>query len=113
MAGGPAPLAAALERWHRELDPPLPGRHVVPPSARAIVLSAMARRLDQPVLAIVAGEREAEDLVEDVALFHSRALHLPAWETLPFEHVSPNIVTMGARIRARHALAGPEPVVVV
>ena len=52
---------------------------------------------------MVPGEREAEELVDDLALF-TDALHLPAWETLPFEHVSPNVATMAARAEARHAL---------
>ena len=65
------------------------------------------------MLAVVAGEREAEDLVEDVALFTEDVLQLPAWETLPFEHVSPNIVTMAARVEARHRLSLDAPLVVV
>ncbi|MCB1247183.1 MAG: transcription-repair coupling factor, partial [Acidimicrobiia bacterium] len=53
---------------------------------------------------IVPGEREAEELAEDIELFTNDVHHLPAWETLPFEHVSPNVVTMGRRVVARHAL---------
>ena len=37
---------------------------------------------------------------------------LPAWETLPFERVSPEIETMGRRLAVLHALtggAGPGP----
>jgi len=109
----PAPLSVLLDRWRRDLDPPLPGRVVVAPSARAYVVSATAKRLGKPVLAVVAGEREAEDLTEDVAIFTDRVLQLPAWETLPFEHVSPNIVTMAARVEARHRLTLDEPIVVV
>jgi len=66
-----------------------------------------------PVLGIVAGEREAEDLVDDVGLFTDSVYHLPAWETLPFEHVSPNVVTMARRVEARHRLRTGEPCVVV
>ena len=113
MNGEPAPLGALLERWHRELDPPLPGRYVVPPPARAVMLAALAERRGEPVLAVVPGEREAEELVDDVALFLPTVLHLPAWETLPFEHVSPNIATMGARVRARSRLSDGGPAVVV
>lgn len=108
-----ASLRALLDRWHRELDLPLPGRFVVPAPARAIVLAAMAHRWQGPVLAIVAGEREAEDLVDDVGLFTNAVHHLPAWETLPFEHVSPNIATMAKRVEARHHLEADGPVVVV
>jgi transcription-repair coupling factor (superfamily II helicase) len=109
----PAPLSVLLDRWRRDLDPPLPGRVVVAPSARAYVVAAMAKRLGRPVLAIVAGEREAEDLVEDISIFTDDVIQLPAWETLPFEHVSPNVVTMATRVEARHLLTQAQPVVVV
>ncbi|MGI9585633.1 MAG: hypothetical protein ACR2N7_08595, partial [Acidimicrobiia bacterium] len=89
-----APLQALLSKWPRELDPPIPGRVTVPPSARAVLLAAAAMRIDGPILAVVAGEHEAEDLVDDGAMFSDSVHHLPAWETLPFEHVSPNAVTM-------------------
>ncbi len=106
-------MSVLLDRWRRDLDPPLPGRVVVAPSARAYVVAATAKRLGRPVLVVLAGEREAEDLVEDVAIFTEDVLQLPAWETLPFEHVSPNIVTMAARVEARHRLTLDEPLVVV
>jgi transcription-repair coupling factor (superfamily II helicase) len=109
----PAPLNILLEQWRPALDPPVPGRFVVPPAVRAIVLAGNLRSSDRPILAIVAGEREAEELVEDISLFTHEAYHLPAWETLPFEHVSPNIVTMGKRIVARQALASGEASIVV
>ena len=109
----PAPLSVLLDRWRRDFDPPLPGRVVVAPSARAYIVAATAKRLGKPVLAVVAGEREADDLVEDVAIFTEDVLQLPAWETLPFEHVSPNIVTMVARVEARHRLTLDAPLVVV
>ena len=31
---------------------------------------------------------------------------LPAWETLPFERVSPEVETMGRRLAVLHALTG-------
>jgi transcription-repair coupling factor (superfamily II helicase) len=77
------------------------------------VLAGALRSADRPILAIVAGEREAEELVEDIELFTDDVVHLPAWETLPFEHMSPNVVTMGRRVLARHKLAGTKPIVVV
>ncbi len=107
-----APLSSVLDRFGRDLVPAFEGRLVVPPPLRAVVLAGSARRLERPVLAVVPGEREAEDLAEDATLF-GPALHLPAWETLPFEHVSPSVATMADRVVARHALASMEPVVVV
>jgi transcription-repair coupling factor (superfamily II helicase) len=109
----PAPLSSVLDRFGRNLVPRFDGGPIVVPSPlRAVVLAGTAARLGGPVLAVVPGEREAEDLAEDAALFGA-AVHLPAWETLPFEHVSPSVATMADRAVARHALASDEPVVVV
>ncbi|MCP3858924.1 MAG: hypothetical protein GY704_04670, partial [Phycisphaeraceae bacterium] len=108
-----APLTSVLERFGRELVPLIPGRFVVSPALRAVVLAGIAARTGRSILAVVPGEREAEDLAEDVALFSSASHFLPAWETLPFEHVSPSIPTMADRIAARHALSSPEPTIVV
>jgi len=108
----PAPLSVLLDRFGDDLVPVFESRTVIPPPLRAVILAGTARRLGRPVLAIVPGEREAEDLAEDAALF-GRAFHLPAWETLPFEHVSPSVSTMADRLVARHALVSDEPVVVV
>lgn len=108
-----APLRSLIDRWKRELDVPTPGRVVIAPEARAIFLAAAAIRSDRPILAVVAGEREAEDLVDDVGLFLEDVHHLPAWETLPFEHVSPNVVTMAKRVEARHRLGVGGAAVVV
>ncbi len=109
-----APLLSVVERWTKEHLPAFDGRHVVPPALRAFVLAGMARRADRPLLAIVPRERDAEELVDDLRLFTSAALELPAWETLPFEHVSPNQSTMARRSHARHVLAeGPAGAVVV
>jgi len=69
------------------------------------MLAGMASRSTHPVLALVPGEREAEELVDDLSLFTDAALILPAWETLPFEHVSPNEETMARRAMARHVLS--------
>ena len=82
--------------------------------ARAFFLAGLARTASGPVLAVVAGERDAEDLADDLELFSDDAHFLPAWETLPFEHVSPNVSTMAQRAAARHALitGGPGTVVV-
>ncbi len=79
----------------------------MPPSLRALLLASLALADPRPVLAIVPGEHEAEDLVDDLALFIERPLLLPAWGTLPFEHVSPNVSTMAARAEARHRLVLP------
>ncbi len=104
----PAPLAPLVQRWRGRPPPHVPGRLVVPAGLRAFFLAG----LEGPVLAVVPGEREAEVLAADLALF-SDCRHLPAWETLPFEHVSPNVATMARRAQARHALSSGEPGIVV
>lgn len=103
----PSPLADLLERWRHH--PRTPGRLVVPPGLRAYFAAVLAG--DRSVLAIVPGERDAEEVAEDAALF-TDAVQLPAWETLPFEHVSPSVQVMGARALARHRLASGRGLVV-
>jgi len=91
----------------------MPGRFVVPSAMRAFVLAGIQRHSDSPILAVVPGEREAEDLIDDLGLFTADAALLPAWETLPFEHVSPNQVTMANRAVARHQLKSDRGTVIV
>ncbi len=88
-------------------------RLVVPPQMRAVYLGIVAQSAAAPVLGIVPGERDADDLVDDLRLFIPNVIHLPAWETLPFEHVSPNVLTMARRAVARHALASAGPGTVI
>jgi transcription-repair coupling factor (superfamily II helicase) len=108
-----APLALVLRRFQRDLVPEIPGRFVIPPPLRAFTAAGIAAKTQRPLLAVVAGEREAEDLADDVALFTDLVRFLPAWETLPFEHVSPNVQTMARRAEARHLLQTGAPVIVV
>jgi transcription-repair coupling factor (superfamily II helicase) len=99
-----APLAALASAFPVSLLPAETGRLVVPPALRAIVLAGLATGLDEPLLAVVPGDRTAEELYDDVSLFTENVWHLPAWGTLPFEHVSPNQGTMAHRCRALHKL---------
>lgn len=86
---------------------------MVPPGLRAMSLAGIAQHLDRPLLAVVPGERAAEELYDDVSLFTATAWQLPAWGTLPFEHVSPNQATMAHRSEALHHLAGGKPGTIV
>ena len=108
-----APLQALVARWRARPTTPVPGLLVVPPPLRAFFLAGMAANAPGPVLAIVPGEREAEELADDAALFVSDCLFLPAWETLPFEHVSPTVATMATRAEARHTLRTGTPGAVI
>jgi transcription-repair coupling factor (superfamily II helicase) len=71
--------------------------------ARAPVLAAVAELGTAPVLLVVTPTmREAENLAHDLRAYldPERVELLPAWETLPFERVSPGVETMGRRLRA-------------
>ncbi|HSJ28460.1 MAG TPA: transcription-repair coupling factor [Acidimicrobiia bacterium] len=100
-----APLSPLVTAWKRHPPPDPSGRWVVPPGARAFALAGLASRSAVPLLVVTPGERDAEDLADDIALFVDDVTLLPAWETLPFEHLSPNAATMARRARARHRLA--------
>jgi transcription-repair coupling factor (superfamily II helicase) len=84
----------------------------VPDSVRSVVLAALAElSAAQTLLVATATAREAEQLSHDLGPFLGpEAVELlPAWETLPFERVSPATETMGRRLRTmwrmRHAPA--------
>jgi transcription-repair coupling factor (superfamily II helicase) len=102
----PAVLAAA------------PGAAVaVPLAGQAPVLAALASLHDRATLLVVtATTLDAERLAGDLACFLGEALPsavgasdgpvalLPAWDTLPFERVSPEVAAMGSRHAARWRL---------
>lgn len=108
-----APLTPLVDLWRPALLPDLPGRWVVAPGGRAYALAGFARAMEGSLLVVVPGERDAEELVDDLGLFTDTALLVPAWETLPFEHVSPNLSTMAQRAAARRRLAEGEPGTIV
>ena len=79
------------------------GRSVaVPEPARPITIAGLATvGSRRPILVAVPTTAEAERLVNDLGTFlgPDAAELFPAWETLPFERVSPNVETMGRRMR--------------
>lgn len=92
----------------------------VPEAARPVTLAAIARiGSRRPLLVAVPTTAEAERLTSDLGtLLGEEAVELfPAWETLPFERVSPGIETMGRRLRTiwrlLHAPTERVPLVVV
>jgi transcription-repair coupling factor (superfamily II helicase) len=79
--------------------------------ARAITLAAVATAADRrPVLVVSPTTTEADRLARDLAVYlgPDEVLTFPAWETLPFERVSPNVETMGQRLRTIWHLQDPE-----
>jgi transcription-repair coupling factor (superfamily II helicase) len=90
----------------------------VPEAARALVVAGLTRLSSRrPMILAVPTSTEAERLARDLAVFlGDEAVELfPAWETLPFERVSPGVETMGRRLRTLWRLRQPgqQPEVVV
>ena len=82
----------------------------VPEPVRAVVVAALARRSERsPLVVAVPTGTEAERLAADLRAFlgEDSVELFPAWETLPFERVSPGVETMGLRLRVLHRLADP------
>jgi len=91
---------------------------VVPEVARAVVLASLARRgRARPLVAVVPTGSEAEHLAADLEEFlgGDEVELYPAWETLPFERISPTTETMGRRLRVAWRLlgGGDRPAVIV
>jgi transcription-repair coupling factor (superfamily II helicase) len=108
-----SPLYPLLEGWRRYPLPDPGSTWAVATGGRAFALAGFFESVGETMLVVVPGEADAEELVDDLRLFIEDVVFAPAWETLPFEHVSPNTGTMGRRAEARHRLASGRPGVVV
>ncbi len=74
----------------------------VPEPARAVTIAGLARLSSRrPIVVAVPTSTDAERLVHDLSAFLGAddVELFPAWETLPFERVSPSVETMGRRLR--------------
>jgi transcription-repair coupling factor (superfamily II helicase) len=74
----------------------------VPEAATAFLLAGVARLSERrPMLVVTATVRDADRVAHDLTTFlGAGAVDLfPAWDTLPFERVSPEVATMGHRLR--------------
>jgi transcription-repair coupling factor (superfamily II helicase) len=87
----------------------------VPEAALALVVAGLSRiSARRPIVLAVPTSTEAQRLAHDLAAYlGDEAVDLfPAWETLPFERVSPAVETMGQRLRTlwrlRSIEAAPE-----
>ncbi len=70
--------------------------------ARAFVLAGLARLSGRrPLVVITPTANDAERLAHDLRAYlgDDQVDMFPAWETLPFERVSPSVETMGRRLR--------------
>ncbi len=98
----PALRAAAGAR-----DPVL----AVPQAGRALAISAIGVVADRrPLLVATATQAEAERLGADAAAIvgANEVAVFGAWETLPFERLSPGVDTMGRRLEVLHRLGDPD-----
>ena len=121
LASPSAPQRAGYDAGHRRAHATL----AVATPAQAFVLAGLVRLSSRrPVLVITPTGATAEQLAHDLAAFTDgpaqslapdqrrpapggQGIHLfPAWETLPFERVSPDVATMGRRLRLLWALGG-------
>jgi len=80
-------------------------------AARAFVLAGLIRlSARRPFVVVTPTTPDAERLVADLETFlgEGRVEMFPAWETLPFERISPNVETMGRRLRVLWRLSNPD-----
>jgi transcription-repair coupling factor (superfamily II helicase) len=79
----------------------------VPEPARAFAIAGLAHLSSRhPIVAVVPTGTDAERLAHDLGAFlgADQVDLFPAWETLPFERVSPSVETMGRRLRTMWSL---------
>ncbi|HVA42816.1 MAG TPA: DEAD/DEAH box helicase, partial [Acidimicrobiales bacterium] len=85
--------------------------------ARAITVAGLAHLSSRrPILVVLPAQADADRLAHDLSAFlgPDQVEAFPAWETLPFERVSPAVETMGRRLRTIWRLRqGVPPRVVV
>ena len=86
-------------------------------NARALIISALSARSPKTTLIVATPTGTgAQQLHDDLVQFlgAQNALLFPAWETLPFERVSPSVETMGRRMEVLWRMRGTDrPRVVV
>jgi transcription-repair coupling factor (superfamily II helicase) len=91
--------------------------------AHAFVLSLIAERAQRPILIVVPGAREAENLYDDLHFFlgadpsadplRSRLHLFPSWEVLPFENLSPHPENIAGRLEGLYKLVEePAPILI-
>lgn len=107
-----APLLRAEPGLTRALGEP-DARLAIVEVARPIALAGLSHLSDRrPLVVVCPTGTMAGQLADDLRQFlpPSEVLLFPAWETLPFERVSPAVETMGRRIEVIHRLGDPAAV---
>src|SRR3954463_3837901 len=83
----------------------------VPDAARAYTIAGLAHLSDRhPIVVAMPTSTDAERLAADLRAFlgPDEVDLFPAWETLPFERVSPGVEAMGRRLRTMWRLQDPK-----
>ncbi len=111
------PLLRAEEALTRALGDPS-GFIAVPESGRAVSIAALAQLSGRrPLVVACPTGTDAGQLADDLAQYmpDGDVVLFPAWETLPFERVSPSVETMGRRLEVLWRLRDPErcPAIIV
>ena len=87
------------------------GLVAVPESARAVSIAALAQLSDRrPLVVACPTGTDAGQLYDDLCQYmpDGDVVLFPAWETLPFERVSPSVETMGRRLEVLWRLQSTE-----
>jgi transcription-repair coupling factor (superfamily II helicase) len=80
--------------------------------ARATIIAALSVRSPKTTMIVATPTGTAAQLLHDDLvqfLGASNVLIFPAWETLPFERVSPSVETMGRRLEVLWRIRGDQP----
>lgn len=108
--------AAASEPLGRLLAAAGPVRRAQAAAAgQPFIAVVLAEALDTPVLVLAHDPRAAEEVAAAASVFlgPDRVVRFPAWESLPYEGMSPSPQVAGARARAAHRLRTAEGAMVV
>ncbi|MCW7754659.1 transcription-repair coupling factor [Desulfobotulus sp. H1] len=90
----------------------------VPVSARAFVIAALTAAEKQPVLVVVPGQKEAEELLERLRFFRDGpdpcAAIFPGYNVLPFQAMACHVETIATRMRLLYGcLSGAIPPILI
>jgi transcription-repair coupling factor (superfamily II helicase) len=117
LAELPPPAARPHPALTQALGDPS-GFVAVPESARALALAALAQLGGKrPLVVACPTGTDAGQLYDDLVQYmpEGEVVLFPAWETLPFERVSPSVETMGHRLQVLWRLRSKDrcPAIVV
>ncbi|MCX6532906.1 MAG: transcription-repair coupling factor [Actinobacteria bacterium] len=105
------PMALRDDRALMSLIGSPDGTVAVPETARSIAIAALAQLSGRrPVVVACPTSTMAAQLADDIKAFMppGDVMLFPAWETLPFERVSPSVETMWRRLEVLWRLQDPE-----